>query len=71
MNEVIRFLKNNGFKKIEPKSYVNDKCNVIIDINGYWVANNNGDTMYSDNFNIYWLIGVLTYYNYIDKNYKQ
>ena len=27
--------------------------------------------MYSYDLNIYWLIGVLTYYNLIDKNYNQ
>jgi hypothetical protein len=26
--------------------------------------------IYSINENIYWLIGVLNYYGYIDKNYK-
>ena len=28
-------------------------------------------TMYSKDLNIYWLVGVLTWYNLIDKNYKQ
>ncbi len=70
MRAVIAFLKRNGFKRMEMGSYANENCNVVITSNNYEVANNNGDTMYSDNHNIYWLIGVLTYYNYMDKQYK-
>ena len=71
MKEVIGFLKANGFKKIEPGSYVNDICNVVIRDGQYAVSNNNGDAVYSKDLSIYWLIGVLTYYGYMDKNYKQ
>ena len=70
-SQIIDFLKLNGFKKIEEKSYSNELCNVVFEDCGYAVANNKGETMYSFDFNIYWLIGVLTYYGYIDKNYKQ
>lgn len=73
MNEVIGFLIKNGFDRMETNSYANDKCNVVINNNGgyYAVANNLGDVMYSNDLTIYWLIGVLTYYDYIDKNYKK
>jgi hypothetical protein len=69
MKDVIKFLKLNGFKKIETNSYANDRCNVVLEKDSYAVANNSGDAMYSKDLNIYWLIGVLTYYNYMDKNY--
>ena len=68
--QVIEFLKRNGFKKIEPNSYANDICNVVINDWNYAVSNNRGDAIYSNDENIYWLIGVLTYYGYINKNYK-
>ena len=71
MKDLIKFLVANGFKKVEKNSYANDKCNVVITKNFYEVSNNDGETMYSNNLNIYWLIGVLTYYGYMNKNYKQ
>lgn len=70
-NSVIRFLKLNGFSKMEKSSYANNLCNVVLNKDGtYTVADNNGGCIYSNDGNIYWLIGVLTYYRYIDKNYK-
>jgi len=69
MKSVIDFLNKNGFKKIEKNSYANNKCNVVINKLGYEVANNNGDAFYSSNLNIYWLIGILTYYGYMKKDY--
>ena len=72
MKGVIRFLKLNGFKHIEKNSYATDSgCNVVIEKDGYAVADSEGGTMYSKDHNIYWLIGVLTYYGYINKNYNQ
>ncbi len=65
------FLKKNGFKKMEDNSYSNDLCNVVISKTGYEVANNDGDTMYSYDHSIYWLIGMLTYCGYMDKNYNE
>ena len=49
----------------------NDRCNVVFETDHYAVANNQGDVMYSEDMNIYWLIGMLTYHGYMDKNYKQ
>jgi len=73
MNEIISFLKRNGFKRMdEPKHYANDKCSVVIEnhegVTNYYyaVANNNGDAMYSGDANIYWLAGVLLWFGYID-----
>ncbi len=70
INKVIEFLKRNGFEKMDKNSYANDRCNVVFEENGYSVANSNGDAIYSNDFNIYWLIGVLTYYGFIEKDYK-
>lgn len=70
MRTVVSFLKENGFKTMERNSYANNKCNIVITPDNYEVANNNGDTMYSRDLNIYWLIGVLTYYGFIPKDYE-
>ena len=70
MNKIIKFLKQNGFNRCEKNSYSNHRCNVVITELGFEIANNNGDCMYSDDHNIYWLIGVLTYYGFMVKNYK-
>lgn len=70
MKDVVKFLKNNGFKSMELGSYANDKCNVVITSNNYEVADNRGDAIYSKDHSIYWLIGVLTYYRYIPKVYN-
>ena len=65
------FLLNNGFKESYEDFFENELCSITI-IDGYYhVKNNDGCSMYSSNLNIYWLIGVLTYYGYMDKNYKQ
>jgi hypothetical protein len=66
------FLEKNGFNYDEVHNYYyNDKCKVSNRWESYVVAINNSGLMYSQDLNIYWLIGVLTYYGLIDKNYKQ
>jgi len=67
---IIDFLQLNGFERTEKSSYVNDLCNVVIENDHYAVANNVGATQYSSDLNIYWLIGVLTYYGFISRMYK-
>ncbi|WP_372650838.1 hypothetical protein [Draconibacterium sp.] len=70
MDKVISFLENNGFEKLTDNNYWNDTCNVKFqDGGGYAVSDKLDNTMYSIDNNIYWLIGVLTYYGFIDKNY--
>lgn len=64
------FLILNGFEKLEKGSYANEFCNVVIEEDHYAVADNTGGAMYSKDLQIYWLIGVLTYYGYMSKNYK-
>ncbi len=71
MEAVEHFLEKNGFIKVEENSYANDMCGVVIEEDHYAISNNDGDTMYSPNLNIYWLIGVLTYLGYMNKNYNQ
>ena len=71
MNKTIAFLKKNGFKKMEQNSYANEFCNIVLEKNHYVVTNNSWGTMYSNDLNIYWLIGVLTYYDFMNKDYKK
>lgn len=76
MKEVIDFLEANGFEKKETDTYDyvygNGKCDVAIDLeNEYYVVANAEGEMCSDGLNIYWLIGVLTYYGHMSKNYIQ
>ncbi len=67
---IVNFLKKNGFEKMEEDSYANANCNVVLDETGcFAVADNEGNTIYSKDDNIYWLIGVLTYFDYIPKYY--
>ena len=73
MKDVKRFLTNNGFKKVRTVNnsheYVNDYCVVVINENNYEVFDKDA-SMFSTDHNIYWLIGVLTYYGMMDRNYK-
>ena len=62
------FLINNGIKKYDTNCYINEHCSIIINDNYYEIKNEDG-LMFSNDLNIYWLIGILTYNNYIDKNY--
>jgi len=72
MNEVTEFLEANGFVEISENRYGNDMCSIVINKLNYAITNiNNGDTIYGNDLSIYWLIGVLTYYGHIDKDYKQ
>ena len=66
---IVDFLKLNGFERIEKNSYANDLCNVVVEDGHYAVANNVGSVQYSNDLNIYWLIGVLTYYVFISRQY--
>lgn len=67
----IGFLKRNGFKKMEKNSYANENCNVVFEDGRFAVANNDGKAIYSNDNSIFWLIGVLSYYDYIPKNYVE
>lgn len=73
MKPVIEFLELNGFFKMKSKTtcYGNDKIEVWIYEDHYAVGSNEEGWRYSENHNIYWLIGTLTYNGFMDKNYKQ
>jgi hypothetical protein len=70
MEKAIEFLLKNGFERNETNSYTNNHCNVVFEDDVIVVADNHGSTMYSKDFNMYWLIGVLTYYGHISRDYK-
>lgn len=72
MNDsVIQFLKRNGFRQkgVLENVLVNDKCEVRLYEAQYEIEDELG-VMYSDNLNIYWLIGALTYRGFMKKEYK-
>jgi hypothetical protein len=70
MKDVIEFLELNGFKEIAG-AYTNGKSVVEIFDENYSVYNAIAETKwYSKDLTIYTLIGYLTYYNLMDKNYK-
>lgn len=71
IDHVDGFLIRNGFEKIKHGHYSNLFCNIEITAEGYAVADNYGYTAYSSDHNIYWLVGYLTWSDFIDKNYKQ
>lgn len=81
MKAVKDFLEKNGFKEDDMDTfsrfgYSNGKCVVSVrwrdnEENAYYKVVWNNMEMYSEDNNVYWLIGVLTYYGLMDKNYKQ
>ena len=70
MNAAQEFLEKNGFEQVNATIMKGDKCSVGLYEKHYTVYFEGGQ-MYSPDLKIYWLIGVLTYYELIDKNYKQ
>lgn len=78
MEEIKEFLLKNGFRGSSRTAnvYYNDKCTIIIDGFRYsiqWKEETLTEIveMISSDLNIYWLVGVLTWYGLIDKDYKQ
>jgi len=70
MKNLKDFLIINGFEESNDNIFYNRNCNIILHETFYEVYINKFEgTIYSSNVEIYWLIGVLTYYNLIDKNY--
>jgi len=75
------FLEENDFNKIDDYNYSNDKCDVIIvnDVDNpfYRIIDNDKENLEHDvyidshDLSLYWLIGYLTYYKLMNKNYKQ
>ena len=78
MEEIKEFLIKNGFKvdSIKHNIFYNNNCTVIID--GFHYEIQWKDKAFIDivemvlmDLNIYWLVGVLTWYDLIDKDYKK
>jgi hypothetical protein len=70
------FLEKNGFKQDSNGTFINGICAVRKSDYNYCIGTYENDFgeegfMFSQDLNIYWLIGVLTYYGLIDKNYIQ
>jgi hypothetical protein len=70
ISDSIQFLKKNGFKRIESNSYANECCNVVFEDKYTAVADFEGVVEYWKGYSIFWLIGALTYHEFISKNYK-
>ena len=66
---IIRFLHKNGFKYIERNSYANDFCNVVFEDEGISICNNIGVAIYG--LDMFGMIGVMTYYGLINRDYKK
>lgn len=69
IKEITSFLKMNGFKLISKQSYSNDLCNVYVTKYHIVIEDNKGYQFFGTE--IVWMIGFLTFFGYIDKNYKQ
>jgi hypothetical protein len=69
------FLLNNGFEKKEANIYTNSECTIVVTKDYYEVQFIEPDlgevSMYTDSLSVYHLIGILTWFNLIDKNYKK
>ncbi len=69
IESVKNFLRSNGLEEVNIDEFQNEKVKVQIEANCY-IVTFWGGSMYSDDLNIYWLVGVLTYYNLIERDYK-
>jgi len=71
-----KFLYKNGFlKKAKGDIYTNPKCTITFLDDCYQIAFNHSKfeevSMYTESSLIYHLIGILTWYDLIDRNYKK
>lgn len=70
MKDVTDFLTVNGFRQEKHNIWSNEHVDVTINERYYQVTiKKDGSFMQSDNLNIYWLIGVMTYYGWMERNY--
>jgi len=77
------FLLNNGFEKREDNNYYNSEytvytnpnCTVIVTGDQYQVIFDYPEvgevSTYTDSLSMYHLVGILTWYDLIDRNYKK
>lgn len=66
---VTEFLRENRFIPQSENVYSNGNCTLTITEQGYEIRDMYNNTMYSKDHNIYWLIGLLTYFKFMDRNY--
>lgn len=72
---IIKFLEANGFKEDLPERWVNGKCAVILKHPGILVSTDQWPDieefgyLYNKLPDIYWLVGVLTWYGLLSKEY--
>lgn len=69
------FLLRNEFAQVKENTFTNDKCTVTILEDCYQIDWNDsvyGDvTSHTTSESIYHLIGILTWYDLMDRNYKK
>jgi hypothetical protein len=70
MKYVTKFLEENNFIQEKHNIWSNQFVDIVIEESGYEVIiKEDSSSMLSQNLNIYWLIGVLTYNGWMEKNY--
>ena len=62
--KIIGWLKQNGYRCIEPNSYANDTWNIMLDDNQIAIANGYGDADYLEGYSLYALIGYFSYHGF-------
>ena len=67
--EIGGFLERNGFKKHTETQWSNEWVVVGITDEDFILTHGFGQTTFSKDFNIYWLIGYLTYNGFLTQNY--
>ena len=69
------FLLRNDFKQVKENTFTNDKCTVIILEDCYQVIFDYPEvgevSTYTDSLSMYHLVGILTWYDLLDRNYKK
>jgi hypothetical protein len=69
------FLLRNEFTQVKENTFTNDKCTVILLEDCYQIDFNDPDhgdvSSYTTSESIYHLIGILTWYDLMDRNYKK
>lgn len=70
--QVIRkFLTINGFiEKAKNEFYSNEKCSIVIERDNCWFLDTELRHFQTDSLSVFELIGTLTYYGLIDRDYK-
>ena len=70
INQIVpTFLIKNGFIEKDKTHFNNEKVEIIIHDEEYYEIIDGEYHMYSKDINIYWLIGTLTYHDWMVKNY--